>query len=162
MAFVLESFAREATMGGDQTIAGRCLCGDIQYEYWGAPIKILHCHCESCRRHTASPVATFVCVAKDASRITKGDPVVYNSSPGVRRKFCGRCGSPISYESDRNPNQVDFFIGTLNDVTVAPTFHVFAEEQLPWFEIADALPRYARGQRGEPLSHGPRRREPAA
>lgn len=145
------------------TITGRCLCGDIQFEYWGAPLKILHCHCASCRRHTASPVATFVCVARGASQITKGEPVVYSSSPGVRRKFCGRCGSPISYESDRNPNQVDFFIGTLNDPTVAPTFHVFAEEQLPWFEIADLLPRYARGQRNaEPVSYGPRRREPAA
>jgi hypothetical protein len=152
------SFAKEATMSsnGTETIAGRCLCGDIQYEYWGAPLKILHCHCESCRRHTASPVATFVCVARDASRLTKGEPVVYNSSPGVRRKFCGRCGSPISYDSDRNPNQIDFFIGTLNDPSVAPTFHVFAEEQLPWFEIADTLPRYARGQRGEPMSYGPR------
>jgi hypothetical protein len=146
-----------------QTVAGRCLCGDVQYEYWGTPLKILYCHCQSCRRHTASSVAPFVCVAKDASRVTKGDPVVYTSSPGVRRRFCGRCGSPISYESDRNPNQVDFFMGTLNDPTVAPTFHVFTEEQLPWFEIADALPRYARGQRGaEPTSYGPRRRDAAA
>ena len=44
----------------DTPVTGRCLCGDIRYEYRGAPLKILHCHCESCRRHTSSPVATFV------------------------------------------------------------------------------------------------------
>jgi hypothetical protein len=141
----------------DKPVTGRCLCGDITYEYRGAPLKILHCHCESCRRHASSPVATFVCVDHARFRFTQGTPAGYRSSPHVTRTHCGRCGSPMTYESDRN-NQVDIYIGTLNDpATVAPTYHVHAEEQLPWFEIADALPRYARGKTGnEPLRRGPR------
>lgn len=141
----------------DKPVTGRCLCGDIRYEYKGAPLKILHCHCESCRRHTSCPVSTFVCVPRDGFRFTKGEPVAYASSPGVTRTHCGRCGAPMTYTSDRN-TQVDIYAGTLDDpAAIVPTYHVFAEEQLPWFEIADALPRYARGSIGnQPVRHGPR------
>ena len=143
--------------GSETTTTGRCLCGDIRYAYTGEPIKILHCHCESCRRHASSPIATFVCVPRDAFRYTQGEPVTYVSSPGVRRTHCGRCGSPISYASDRN-DQVDLYTGTLDDpASVVPTHHVHVEEQLPWFETQDALPRYHRGKGGNtPVRVGPR------
>ena len=143
----------------DEPVSGRCLCGDIRYEYRGAPVEILHCHCESCRRHASSPVTTFVCVPRGGFRYTHGEPVAFGSSPGVTRTHCGCCGSPMTYESTRNPNQLDIYIGTLDDpAAIAPTYHVHAEEQLPWFEIADTLPRYARGKAGDqPMRHGPRR-----
>ena len=143
----------------DKPVTGRCLCGDIRYEYRGAPLKILHCHCESCRRHTSSPVAAFVCVDGARFRYTQGEPVTYISSPGVTRTHCGRCGAPMTYESERNPAQVDLYIGTLDDAaTTVPTYHVHVEEQLPWFEIVDTLPRYAAGKSGnEPIRHGPRK-----
>jgi hypothetical protein len=141
----------------DRPVTGRCLCGDIRYEYRGAPVKILHCHCESCRRHTSSPVATFVCVPQEGFRYTQGTPVEYESSPGVIRTHCGRCGAPITYTSSGD-TQVDLYIGTLDDPLAAvPTYHVHSAEQLPWFEIADTLPRYAHNKSGsEPVRHGPR------
>lgn len=43
-------------------ITGRCLCQAIRYECAGEPILIAHCHCESCRRQTSSPVTTFILV----------------------------------------------------------------------------------------------------
>ena len=142
----------------ERSVRGRCLCGDIHYEYRGDPIVTLHCHCESCRRHTSAPVATFVCVAKNSFRLVRGRPTTYVSSPGVRRTHCARCGSPIGYESDRRPDQIDLYAGTLDDpALVAPTCHVHVAEQLPWFEMVDALPRYERGRRGAtPVRHGPR------
>ena len=142
----------------EKPVTGRCLCGDIRYEYTGAPLKILHCHCESCRRHASAPVTSFVCVDSARFRFTQGAPVAYASSPGVTRTHCGRCGAPISYASERNAGQIDLYIGTLDDpAAVAPTYHVHVEEQLPWFEIADALPRYERGSKdATPVRHGPR------
>jgi len=148
----------ECDMTTEPTVSGRCLCGDIRYEYRGEPTIVLHCHCDSCRRHTSAPIATFVCVAKDRFRCTKGTPAVYASSPGVRRTHCGRCGSPIAYESDRHPEQIDLYAGTLDAPTlIAPTCHVHAAEQLPWFETTDPLPRYERSRRGtQPMRYGPR------
>jgi len=141
----------------DTPTTGRCMCGDICYVYAGAPLKIQHCHCESCRRHTSAPITTFVCVPAAAFRFTQGQPVAYASSPGVLRTHCGRCGSPISYASNRH-NQVDRYTGTLDDpAAIAPTFHVHVGEQLPWFEVHDTLPRYAQGQSGNrPVRVGPR------
>jgi hypothetical protein len=138
---------------------GRCLCGDIQYQYTGAPDRLFHCHCASCRRHVSSPVATFVCVIRDTFRFTKGTPQAYVSSPGVRRSFCPSCGSPIAYEADRIPNEIHLYHGTLTDPdTTRPTAHVHVAEQLAWFEVLDELPRYAEGMRGvSPIGHGPRR-----
>ncbi len=145
-------------MNADTPVIGHCLCGDIQFEYRGTPIKVLHCHCESCRRHTSCPITTFACVDKGSFRFVTGTPAVYASSPGVRRMHCARCGSPIAYESDRNPTQIDLYVGALSDpAAVQPTFHVHVAEQLPWLETADLLPRYERGQRGAtPVRHGPR------
>ena len=51
---------------------GRCLCGAIRYEYYGEPTLITHCHCESCRRQTSSPMTTFIIVPKAALRFTPG------------------------------------------------------------------------------------------
>ncbi len=134
----------------DKPVTGRCLCGDIRYEFAGAPLKVLHCHCESCRRHTSTPVSTFLCVEGERFRFTKGTPAAYASSPGVTRTHCGRCGSPMTYTSDRS-TQVDIYAGTLDEpAAIAPTYHVFVEEQLPWFEIADALPRFAKGSDRQP------------
>jgi hypothetical protein len=145
-------------MTSEQSVRGRCLCGDIRYEYRGDPVATLHCHCESCRRHTSAPVSTFVCVAKASFRLISGTPTVYVSSPGVRRSHCARCGSPIGYESDRNPEQIDLYAGTLDDPNpVASTCHVHVAEQLPWFEMIDDLPRYERRRRGHtPVRFGPR------
>lgn len=141
----------------DVTVTGHCLCGDVGYAYTGAPLKVLHCHCESCRRHTSSPIATFVCVSAENFRYTRGTPVAYTSSPGVTRTHCARCGSPISYTSDRY-SQVDLYIGTLDEpAAVVPAFHVHVAEQLPWFETHDILQRYERGQTGNaPVRTGPR------
>jgi len=140
------------------TTTGHCLCGAIQYEYADDPLRAIHCHCESCRRQTSSPVATFVMVPRAALRFTRGTPKEYASSPGVRRSFCAECGSPIAYQTERRPDVVDLFAGTLSDMSeVTPLCHVHAAEQLAWFEVLDDLPRYAQSSRdGTPIRHGAR------
>ena len=143
----------------DKPVTGRCLCGDIRYEYRGAPLKILHCHCESCRRHTSSPVATFVCVDRASFRFTQGTPVAYQSSPHVIAHALRplRLADDLSSRRAERPGRSS----TSARSTIRPrwrrTYHVHAEEQLPWFEIADTSPRYARGKTGnEPVRHGPK------
>ena len=123
---------------------GRCLCGKVTFEFEGDVNWCAHCHCESCRRNTSSAVATFIGVPRAAFRFTGVEPKVYVSSEGVRRLFCADCGSPIAYDADAYPDEIHFYIGTLeNPQAMAPRYHVFCEEKLPWFEIDDNLPRHA-------------------
>jgi hypothetical protein len=141
------------------TTTGHCLCGAVAYAFDGAPVEALHCHCEDCRRHTGAPIATFVMVERAKLRFTKAAPNEFISSPGVRRSFCGRCGTPIAYASDRRPDIVDLFAGTLDDPSaVKPSCHVQVDAQVPWLEVLDELPRFARFRGGaEPIRHGPKR-----
>lgn len=137
---------------------GRCLCGDIRYRFEGPPLWVAHCHCESCRRQTSSALATFVGVANDKLVFTQGVPAVYQSSPGVDRSFCPRCGAPIAFACQSAfPGEVHLYIGTLdNPSALQPTFHVHTAEQLAWLEVLDDLPRYATsGQGAKPVGKGP-------
>jgi hypothetical protein len=41
-------------------------------------------------------------------------PKVYESSLGIRRSFCGDCGTPLSYEAERLPSEVYDMVGVLD------------------------------------------------
>lgn len=128
---------------------GRCLCGDVAYEYSGRENWRAYCHCESCRRNTSSPVTAFFGVPRGACRFTGKEPSAYESSPGVRRLFCGRCGSPMAYESDRFPDEIHLYAASLDrPEDYVPQGHVYCAEQLPWFDVRDSLPRHPGGGSG--------------
>ena len=86
-----------------------------------------------------------------------GEVKEFASSPGVWRGFCGDCGSAIYYRTDRRPDVIDLYLGTLDDPSaLTPQCHVHAAEQLAWFEVLDELPRYAASRWGDgPMRHGP-------
>ena len=142
------------------TTKGYCQCRAIEYAFEGAPKWVMHCHCESCRRAVSSPVATYIGVSLDQFRYLKGEPASYESSPGVLRYFCTRCGSPMAYTGKDWPGEVHLFHGTLADPSKwPPTGHAHVLEQVPWFEVSDHLPRFAAtaGKGAKPVRKGPRR-----
>jgi len=125
---------------------GRCLCGEVSFEYEGPENWRAHCHCESCRRATSSPFTTFFGVPRTAFRFTSKAPAVYESSPGVRRLFCAACGSPMAYDADKYPHEIHFYAASLEDSRAfSPQAHAHWAEKVPWIEVADDLPKYARG-----------------
>jgi hypothetical protein len=66
----------------------------------------------------------------------------------------------MAYTHDEKwPGQVHLYIGTLeHPEKFLPTAHVHSGEQIPWFEIEDALPRFAKLGDGEkPERHGPKK-----
>lgn len=71
-----------------------------------------------CRKFTASLVAQFIAVARPnlaPSLRDAPDFAEYESSRGVFRGFCRRCGSGLSYRCERFPEVVDVFIGSLDE-----------------------------------------------
>jgi hypothetical protein len=141
-------------------VQGRCLCGAVVFQYEATPNWTLHCHCETCRRATSSPMTTWVSVPRSTFVLLKGAPRYYRSSPGVRRGFCETCGSPLTYENDHMADEVHLYAASLSDPAgVSPDRHVFVSEQLPWLEVLDELPRYAASSRPgvAPSRVGPKR-----
>jgi hypothetical protein len=121
---------------------GRCLCGATTYRCTAAPLWQAHCHCESCRRATASPFTSFFGIANGAWEWTGAPPATYNSSPGTYRDFCPTCGTQMTYRSATYPDETHFYAATLDHPEAfEPTIHVHSNEQLPWLHLSDDLPR---------------------
>ncbi|GAB5470082.1 MAG: GFA family protein [Rhodospirillales bacterium] len=124
------------------TKTGHCLCGGVRFAYEGPEAWRVHCHCESCRRQTASAFTTFLGVPDGQWRWTGDLPALYESSPGVRRFFCPTCGSPVGFAADRFPGEMHFYAALLDaHADFEPEGHVHWDERVAWVTPADGLPR---------------------
>ncbi len=137
---------------GEKTlpITGGCLWGAERCCCLGEPLWVAHCHCASCRRASGAAFVTWAGYTNETYEVTRGTPLRFNSSPGVTRGACGRCGSPLTYEADHYPGEVHVTVGTLDDPEdFPPGGHVWTEDQLPWLRLDDHLPRRRRTGREE-------------
>ena len=121
-------------------IEGGCLCGALRWRAVGPPRWVAFCHCASCRRATGAPVTAYAGFAREQVMWSRGEPRYHASSEGVRRGFCPTCGTPLTYEGARWPDEVHLHLGTLDDPErLVPTDHAFAEERLGWLKL-EGLP----------------------
>jgi hypothetical protein len=121
------------------TFEGRCLCGAVRFRAAARPKWILWCHCESCRRHTGAPASVFVAFDDAVVTVTSGAIAKFNSSPGVERGFCARCGSTLTCANERRPNETHFHLGAFEKPEeLKPTGEAFAGEKLPWWHVETA------------------------
>ncbi|MEO1066123.1 MAG: GFA family protein [Pseudomonadota bacterium] len=121
---------------------GRCLCGAVRFAFEGPLNWTCHCHCESCRRATSSPMTSFLGVPLQTFRWTGEAPKVFRSSPGVERLFCGKCGSQMAFLAEHYPGEIHLYAASLDDPEAFEAeMHVHHEERLAWFETTDNLPR---------------------
>lgn len=148
-----------------QRTTGGCLCGAVRYEAEGAPICVAHCHCETCRGHTGAPIVTFVAFDAGKVRFTNENRSLYQSSANVQRGFCGRCGTPLSWEGPyAGGSIIEFYISTTDyPDTYVPEWHWHHEERIAWFDSMDNLPRFRASNIGaEPYCNSPQTELPGS
>ncbi len=137
-------------MTQDAIQEGGCLCGAVRYRVTGAPMWVAHCHCESCRKASGAPVVTFAGYTDETFQYIEGAPARMHSSPGVTRSFCPTCGTPLTYQAERCAGEVHVTVASLDHPEAfPPDRHVWVSERLPWFNLADDLPRHAGFSSGE-------------
>ena len=79
----------------------------------------------------------------DDVSVLSGEPTVDESSAGVRRSFCGRCGTSLTLADARFSDQVYVSLAAFEDgESPEPEIHIWRSERLPWLETTDALPRF--------------------
>lgn len=123
---------------------GRCLCGSVTWAYEGDPTWACHCHCDDCRRNCAAPMVSFIGVPLANFAWTGATPSHYASSKGVKRHFCGTCGTPMAFQAEHYVGEIHVYAASLDDpTTFKPEFHVYYREKLPWVHISDDLPKHA-------------------
>jgi hypothetical protein len=132
-------------------IHGSCLCGGTQYEYAGDFGTITVCHCSDCRKAQGTATVVAAPVSTVQFRWTKGAELIteYESSPGKKRAFCRRCGSPLYSRRDDAPGVLRLRMGTIDTpVDATPVAHIFASNLPAWAAMDDDWPRYERHEPG--------------
>jgi hypothetical protein len=130
----------------EKIIEGGCLCGAIRYRVSGTPEHSVICHCVTCRRASGAPSVAWVTFARRQVEFLSGDPRSYRSSQGVTRRFCGTCGSGISYENAESPASIDLTTMSLDDPQAfPPSGEVWVEHRVPWEALNPSLDQYPRG-----------------
>jgi hypothetical protein len=135
------------------------MCGAVRYETTGAPVKVLNCHCQSCREHTGAPMATLSVFKADQVSFSGDARRIYSSSPGIGRAFCATCGTSLTWEADLGslgPVCALHISTSDNPEALQPVAHTFYAERIAWFDAADTLPRYeGMSMDSSIMRHGP-------
>lgn len=128
-------------MGEAMQAVARCHCGGVELVASFPSRFCAHCYCYSCRTAHASGVVTWIGFKRAQVRIAKGEALLrdYVSSKGTHRKFCGHCGTRVSFESEV-PKWADeihiplaLFVTPVDRV---PDVIAFAEERPAWSPLA--------------------------
>ncbi len=127
-------------------LIGGCFCGAIRYAATGTPFNATNCHCSTCRRTTGAPFVTWFSVRPDEFQFVQGKPQRFQSSARGVRRFCGRCGTQLTFQS-AGLDEIDVTTSSLDDPElVPPTDNTRTSSRLSWI-VPDGRPDYpeARG-----------------
>ncbi len=125
-----------------QAHAGACLCGQVHYTISSAPTTVCICHCSICRRSVGAPAVAWATFPR-AAFVVEGTVSWYQSSSHARRGFCSACGTSLFFATDQHRHEIEVTVVSLADAgKVAPRYHSWAPNKLPWEHIGDGLPRY--------------------
>lgn len=124
------------------TTGGSCLCGAVRYTVNG-PLRGVHaCHCTQCRKQSGHYVAAAAAPRGSVEIEGAGAITWFVSSPGVRRGFCGTCGSHLFWDHEDLPT-LSLNAGALDGPTgLKLESHIFCADKGDYYQITDDLPRY--------------------
>jgi hypothetical protein len=124
-------------------LAGKCLCGAVEYEVRDEFEYALNCHCSQCRRATGSAFKPFGGIPSEKLRLTRGEQnlLIYGGD-AAHDVHCRTCGS-LLYSALDHGAKVHVTYGTLIDSpTLLPTAHIFVGSKAAWHVIGDELEQH--------------------
>ena len=127
-----------------QSSRGSCLCGAVLFTA-SLPSKwVAHCHCTRCQRAHGAPFVTWAGFRTEAVDVKDEETNLrwHIAAEGGSRGFCGRCGSPMFFKSDRWPDELHIARALfLEPIDREPQAHVFFETHVQWVALADDIPK---------------------
>jgi hypothetical protein len=138
-----------------------CLCGGIRVAISGKVGALVYCHCKRCQKASGTAFAANVDVRRRYWTFEAGESLVreFDSTPGVVRAFCSRCGSPVYSRRASSPDAMRLRLGSLDaDPGRRSLAHCWVRSKAPWFAIGDDLPCHPEGPEATPSLQGDERR----
>jgi hypothetical protein len=113
-------------------ITGGCLCGQVKYRVAGELQHATMCHCGNCRKASGAQSLAWVTFNSDGFSWEE-EPARYQSDTKAIWSFCSQCGTTLTYEHERRPDDIDITVGSLDDPEpFKPTRHYAEDEKLSW------------------------------
>lgn len=127
----------------DNRANGSCLCGLVSFAAEFPSLWAAHCHCTRCQRAHGAAFVTWVGFPATQVQIKNEQALRwFVAKEGGSRGSCGKCGSPMFFKSERWSGELHIARALFHDpVDRDPQAHVFHETHVPWFEVADGLPK---------------------
>jgi adenylate cyclase len=123
-------------------VTGGCFCGAVRYEAEVNLHEAYYCHCKTCHKLSGTPAQVDVFVKPGTLRFTKEEPKFFQTSPFAKSGFCQHCGSRLVFIPTEKDDWTSVMVGSLDHPEhVVPHEHICVESQLPWYKLADDLPR---------------------
>lgn len=121
--------------------AGRCFCGEVQFEVSGEPVAMGYCHCDSCRNWSAAPVNAFTLWEPSAVTVRRGADSIaaFNKTANSARNWCTRCGGHL-FTAHPTLGVVDVYAALLPTLRFEPAIHVNYQESV--LRIHDGKPKF--------------------
>ena len=115
-----------------------------------------HCHCTMCRKFHGAAHSTYGEAKPENFRWTRGEDrlVTYAAPNGTTRRFCGTCGSSMTFAPATDTGDaVEFSLGTLDsEVDERPDAHVFMDFKANWSVENDELPQFSGDRNSIPFA----------
>lgn len=128
--------SRDDTVREDGMQQGGCQCGATRYLAPLQPTGLYVCHCNQCRKQSASAFGISFTVRRDALQLTRGQPQFWSRPTRkgfvLECAFCAQGGSRLWHQSSGFPEHLNIKGGSLHvppDLSAA--VHIRVEEQLP-------------------------------
>lgn len=120
-----------------ESAIARCHCGGVEVVARFPSRFCAHCYCASCRATHAAGVVTWIGFARAQVSFQRGEDLLrdYLSSPDTHRRYCGRCGTRMTFESERGrwAGEVHLPLALFaTPVDREPGANSFAEERPAW------------------------------
>ena len=125
----------DAVVEMPETMTGGCMCRAVRYRISGRPVVAGLCHCNRCQPQSGSAFSTVIIIKRSTFEL-EGETAVFEdvgaSGSRVLRRYCPRCGSPLTTETDA-PTLMFVKVGGMDsNEWFRPTIELLVGRRRPW------------------------------
>jgi hypothetical protein len=121
-------------------LTGGWQCGAVGYALLALPERVHICHCRMCQKAVGGPFASWAPVRGSHLTWKRGTVTTFASSSSTRRGFCGKCGTPLTFQYI-DSDWIAVTIGSLGrPQDIPPTLSFGIESRLGWLDEIDFTP----------------------
>lgn len=131
----------------DDCSLGGCQCGSVRYRLKSKPLKVYICHCEECRKQSASAFGISVIVSSADFVLTRGAPKLWSRSTDSGRTlscyFRPHCGSRVWHGDIEQDETISVKGGSLDDpIDLSVATHIWVTRMLKGVSIPSRVERH--------------------